>query len=173
VGLAPTFCLGVYRKMGRATDKLTTLIDSAVQALGYELVGVEHQSQGRRTVVRVFIDSPQGITLEDCEQASHQISGVLDVEDPIRGHYNLEVSSPGLDRPLFTPEHYARFLGEKVKLRLRQPVDGRRKLAGRIDRVEDDLIRITDEAGQTYELTVNEIEKANLVPDYDAIIHSH
>lgn len=159
--------------MGRATDKLGTLIASAVQALGYELVGVEHQSQGRHTVVRVFIDSPQGITLEDCEQASHQISGVLDVEDPIRGQYNLEVSSPGLDRPLFTPEHYTRFVGEKVKLRLRQPVDGRRKLAGRIEQVEDGVIRIVDDAGQSYELTVDEIDKANLIPDYDALIHSH
>lgn len=159
--------------MGRATDRLTTLIASAVQALGYELVGVEHQSQGKHTVVRVFIDSEHGITLEDCEQASHQISGVLEVEDPIRGQYNLEVSSPGLDRPLFTPEHYARFLGEKVKLRLRQPIEGRRKLAGRIEQVEEGVIRITDDAGETYKLTVDEIEKANLVPDYDAIIHSH
>ncbi|MDZ7662676.1 ribosome maturation factor RimP [Thiohalophilus sp.] len=159
--------------MGQATDRLTTLIASAVQALDYELVGVEHQAQGKHSVVRVFIDSEEGVTLADCERVSHQISGVLDVEDPIRGQYNLEVSSPGLDRPLFTPEHYTRFLGEKVKLRLRQAVEGRRKLAGRIDKVEGEIIHITDDAGQTYELTVDEIEKANLVPDYDAIIHSH
>ncbi|TDY02576.1 ribosome maturation factor RimP [Thiohalophilus thiocyanatoxydans] len=159
--------------MGQATDKLTTLIASAVQALDYELVGVEHQTQGKHSVVRVFIDSEEGVTLADCEQVSHQISGVLDVEDPIRGRYNLEVSSPGLDRPLFTPEHYTRFLGEKVKLRLRHAVEGRRKLAGRIDKVEGEVVHITDDAGQTYELTMDEIEKANLVPDYDAIIHSH
>ena len=159
--------------MGQATDRLTTLIASAVQALDYELVGVEHQAQGKHSVVRVFIDSEEGVTLADCERVSHQISGVLDVEDPIRGRYNLEVSSPGLDRPLFTLEHYARFLGEKVKLRLRQAVEGRRKLAGRIDRVEGEVIHIMDDAGQTYELKVDEIEKANLVPDYDAIIHSH
>lgn len=159
--------------MGQATDRLTTLIASAVQVLGYELVGVEHQSQGRHTVVRVFIDSPQGITLEDCEKASHQISGVLDVEDPIRGQYNLEVSSPGLDRPLFTPEHYARFVGEKARLRLCHTVNGRRKLAGRIDSVDGNVIRIIDEAGEVYELNVEQIEKANLIPDYDAIIHNH
>lgn len=159
--------------MGRATDRLTTLIASAVQPLGYELVGVEHLSQGKHTVVRIFIDSENGITLEDCERASHQISGVLDVEDPIRGHYNLEVSSPGLDRPLFTPEHYTRFLGEKVKLRLRQPLDGRRKFAGRIDGVEGDVVRIIEDSGESHELTVDQIEKANLVPDYDAMIHSH
>ncbi|MFP3874061.1 MAG: ribosome maturation factor RimP [Thiohalophilus sp.] len=159
--------------MGQATDRLTTLIASAVQALDYELVGVEHQTQGKHSVVRVFIDSEEGVTLADCERVSHQISGVLDVEDPIRGRYNLEVSSPGLDRPLFTPEHYSRFAGEKVKLRLRQAVEGRRKLVGRIDKVEGEIIHITDDAGQTYELTVDEIEKANLVPDYNAIIHSH
>lgn len=159
--------------MGRATDRLTTLIASAVEPLGYELVGVEQLSQGKHSVVRVFIDSPGGITLEDCEQASHQISGVLDVEDPIRGHYNLEVSSPGLDRPLFTPEHYARFLGEKVKLKLRHTVAGRRKLSGRIDSVDGEKILITDEGGEQFELTVGDIEKANLIPDYDAIIHSH
>lgn len=159
--------------MGRATDRLTTLIASAVEALGYELVGVEHLTQGRHSVVRVFIDSEQGISLEDCERASHQISGVLDVEDPIRGQYSLEVSSPGLDRPLFTPEHYTRFIGEKVKLRLRQPIDGRRKFAGCIDSVDGDRIRITDETGQSYELTVDQIEKANLIPDYDAIMHEH
>ncbi|MDR9435415.1 MAG: ribosome maturation factor RimP [Thiohalophilus sp.] len=159
--------------MGRATDRLTTLIASAVQALGYELVGVEHQSQGKHTVVRVFIDSPEGITLEDCEQASHQISGVLDVEDPIRGQYNLEVSSPGLDRPLFTPEHYTRFIGEKARLRLRHAVDGRRKVAGRIESVDGNVVRIIDDAGEVYELNVDQVEKANLIPDYDAIMQSH
>ncbi len=159
--------------MGRATDRLTTLVKSAVQALGYELVGVEHLSQGRHSVVRVFIDSERGITLADCERVSHQISGVLDVEDPIRGQYNLEVSSPGLDRPLFTAEHYTRFLGEKVKLRLRLAINGRRKLTGRIHKVENGVITIVDDAEQEFELTVNDIEKANLVPDYDAITRSH
>lgn len=159
--------------MGRATDRLTTLVASAVNALGYELVGVEHLSQGKHSVVRVYIDSEQGITLADCEQASRQISGVLDVEDPIRGQYNLEVSSPGLDRPLFTTEHYIRFLGEKVKLRLRRAIDGRRKLTGRIHKVEHDVITIVDDTDQEFEMTVDDIDKANLVPDYDAITRSH
>ena len=159
--------------MGRATDRLTTLVESAVQALGYELVGVEHQSQGKHSLVRVYIDAEQGITLADCERASHQISGVLDVEDPIRGQYNLEVSSPGLDRPLFTPEHYTRYLGEQVRLRLRHTVNGRRKLSGRIAQVEDGVITIVDDADQEFELTVDDIDKANLVPDYDVIGRGH
>lgn len=158
--------------MGRATDRLTTLVESAVRALGYELVGVEHLSQGKRSIVRVFIDSERGITLADCERASHQISGVLDVEDPIRGQYNLEVSSPGLDRPLFTVEHYTRFLGEKVKIRLRLAINGRRKFTGRIQKVENGVITIVDDADQEFELTIDDIEKANLVPDYDAISRS-
>ncbi len=159
--------------MGRATDRLTTLVESAVRALGYELVGVEHLSHGKHSIVRVFIDSERGITLADCERASHQISGVLDVEDPIRGQYNLEVSSPGLDRPLFTVEHYARFLGEKVKIRLRLAINGRRKFTGRIQKVENGVITIVDDADQEFELTVDDVEKANLVPDYDAISRGH
>lgn len=149
------------------------LVDSAVRALGYELVGVEHLTQGRHSVVRVFIDSERGITLADCERASHQISGILDVEDPIRGQYNLEVSSPGLDRPLFTTEHYIRFLGEKVKVRLRLAINGRRKLTGRIHKVENGVITIVDDTDQEFELTIDDIEKANLVPDYDAISRGH
>ena len=154
------------RKMARAQDKLTELVGSAVQALGYELVGVEHLSQGRHSVVRVFIDSEKGITLDDCEQASHQISGVLDVEDPIKGQYNLEVSSPGLDRPLFTLEHYARFAGREVNLRLRRMIDGRRKFKAVIERVEGEqvVIRPSDEE-QELSVPFSDIEKANLIPE--------
>ena len=91
-------------------------------------------------MLRLYIDKESGITLDDCERVSHQVSGVLDVEDPIGGQYDLEVSSPGIDRPLFELEHYARFVGEDVKVRLDVPVDGSRSLVGKIATVEDDVV---------------------------------
>ncbi len=146
-------------------DKLTKLVASAVEALGLELVGVEYLAQGSHSVLRVFIDSEQGITLDNCSKASHQISGVLEVEDPIRGKFNLEVSSPGLDRPLFSLAHFQRFTGRAVKLRLRQPVDGQRKFKGEIEAVENDRIQIALEDSKLLELEIDEIEKANLIPE--------
>lgn len=145
---------------------LEALLGPALEALGYELVGVEYLSQGRHALLRIYIDSEHGITLEDCERASHQVSGVLDVEDPIAGSYSLEVSSPGLDRPLFRPEHFARFAGKPVRLRLRLPLEGRRKFAGVIEGVRDGRILIRrDEEPQRLELDPDEIERANLIPE--------
>ena len=145
-------------------DKLTRLVASAVEALGIELVGIEYLAQGAHSVLRVFIDSEQGITLDDCSKVSHQISGVLEVEDPIRGKYSLEVSSPGLDRPLFTLAHFERFIGQDVKLRLRQPLNGQRKFKGVISAVENGQIQIALDENQALELEIDEIEKANLIP---------
>ncbi len=145
-------------------DKLTRLVASAVEALGFELVGVEYLAQGAHSILRVFIDSEQGITLDNCSKVSHQISGVLEVEDPIRGKFNLEVSSPGLDRPLFTLAHFQRFTGEDVKLRLRQPLNGQRKFKGVISAVENERIQIVLDENQVLELEIDEIEKANLIP---------
>ena len=146
-------------------EKLTRLVASAVEALGLELVGVEYIGQGAHSAMRVYIDSEQGITLDDCRRASHQISGVLEVEDPIRGKYNLEVSSPGLDRPLFSLAHFERFAGRGVKLRLRQSVKGQRKFKGIIDAVEDGHIQIVLDDSQLLDLEIDEIEKANLIPE--------
>ncbi len=146
-------------------EKLSRLVASAVEALGLELVGVEYIGQGTHSVLRVYIDSEQGITLDDCTRTSHQISGVLEVEDPIRGKYNLEVSSPGLDRPLFSLAHFERFAGQGVKLRLRQPVRGQRKFKGIIEAVEDGHIQIALDDSQVLDLEIDEIEKANLIPD--------
>lgn len=144
---------------------LEALFAPTLEAMGYELVGVEYQGGGRGGLLRLFIDSEQGITLEDCERVSHQVSGLLDVEDPIPGQYRLEVSSPGLDRPLFRLEHYARFIGQSVRLRLREPRGGRRKFEGVIDRVEggEVVIRREDEPFELV-LDVADIDKANLVP---------
>lgn len=144
---------------------LETLFEPTLGAMGYELVGIEYQGGGRGGLLRLYIDSEQGITVDDCERVSRQVSGILDVEDPIPGQYRLEVSSPGLDRPLFRLEHYARFVGERVKLRLREPRAGRRKFAGVIERVEGGavVIRREDDPGELV-LEPADIEKANLVP---------
>lgn len=151
--------------MRQAPAKIQALIEPTVETLGYELVGVEHLSQGRHSLLRVYIDSEDGITIDDCERVSHQLSGLLDVEEVIHGHYNLEVSSPGLDRPLFTMEHFEKYCKQKVKVKLNAPIDGRRKFTGKILAVKDgNVVLEVDE--QDIELPFNSIEKANLIPEF-------
>jgi len=143
---------------------LQALIEPTVVALGYEFVGIEYLSQGKHSILRVYIDSDDGITLDDCSKLSHQISGLLDVEDVIQGHFNLEVSSPGLDRPLFTLEHFQRFIGSEIKINLSMPVENRRKLTGRLCSVDEkEIVLNVDNAD--IRLHFDNIEKANLVPD--------
>ncbi len=145
--------------------ELQQLLAPVVIALGYELVGVIRIWQGgHKVLVRVYIDHPQGITLDDCERVSHQISGVLDVTDLIMGRYTLEVSSPGLDRPLFTLDHFLRFVGYKVKVRLNQPQNARRNFIGQLQRVQDRNVIVVVE-GMEYSLPYERIEKAHLVPE--------
>ncbi len=148
----------------QAAEHLYELLTPAVTALGYELVGVEHIMQGKHSVLRVYIDADDGITVDDCARASHQISGVLDIEDPIRGEYSLEVSSPGLDRPLFTLAHFERFTGRLARLVLNTPWQGRRKMTGRLGGVRDQKI-VVDVEGEEALLTLQEIDKARLVPE--------
>jgi ribosome maturation factor RimP len=152
--------------MGPLEQRVMRLLEPTVSALGYELLGVEYLAQGKHSRLRIYIDAATGIGLEDCETVSHQVSGVLDVEDPIRGQYSLEVSSPGLDRPLFRPEHFARFVGEKVKLRLYHPRDGQRNFHGRIAAVDNEEIYISMDDGNQLALRCDDIEKANLVPEF-------
>ena len=150
--------------MRAASSTLQQLVGSVVSALSYELVGVEFLPRGGAALVRIYIDSATGITLDDCEKVSHQVSGVLDVEDPISVPYTLEVSSPGLDRPLFSVEQYARYAGREVRIRLHAPSEGRRNFRGRIVSVNgDDVLMNVD--GVEFTLPVSSVEKANLVPD--------
>ena len=141
---------------------LHTLIAPAVEAAGVQLWGVEYLPQGAHSVLRIYIDKPEGITVEDCEAASRQVSALLDVEDPINGTYNLEVSSPGIDRPLFMKEQFAQLQGQKVAMQLLVAANGKRKLQGVIDRVSEDnvVMRVEEEL-----LTIpfSNISKANLV----------
>lgn len=150
--------------MRDAEDRLHRAVSAVVEGLGYELVGIERRQGRGAGLVRVFIDKEAGITLEDCERVSHQLSGVLDVEDLIRGAYTLEVSSPGLDRPLFTPAQFERNVGATVRLGLTRSLDGRRKLVGRLEGVQDGEVVIAGESG-TYRVPFDLIEKARLVPE--------
>ena len=114
---------------------ITELIGTTVQALGLELWGVELLQQGRYSLLRVYIEREEGVTIEDCEKVSRQVSALLDVEDPIAGEYTLEVSSPGVDRPLYRVEQYAKYVGSELNLKLRRAVSGRRKFKGHIIKV--------------------------------------
>ena len=145
---------------------LVSLLEPSIQVLGFELVGIEGPANNDGTV-RVYIDSEEGITLKDCEQVSRQVSAVLDAENPLLGSYTLEVSSPGLDRPLFTPEHFRNFCGHEVRLRLHVPIEGRRKLRGTLMEFRGEAIVIADESTDQGEVLVplGAIAKANLVPE--------
>ena len=149
----------------KAPERLMRLVEPAVVGLGYELVGIEYDSSQR--VLRVYIDSEAGIGLDDCSKVSHQVSGVLDVEDPIQGNYRLEISSPGMDRPLFTPAHFQRFQGSLVRLQLLRMVDGRRRFKARLQGVSDDRVLLQDETG-TIEVPFELIDKARLVPEFES-----
>ena len=152
--------------MARIQQQLADMFEPTISALGYELLGVEYISQGKHSIVRIFIDSENGVNLDDCQQVSGQISGILDVEDPIKGEYNLEISSPGTERPLFTLEHFEQFIGQAVSLRFHGMVEKRRKLKGHIETVEDSKVTIS-ELGTELEFTFDfdEIDKANIIPE--------
>jgi ribosome maturation factor RimP len=144
-----------------SVDLIADLLRPTVEALGLELWGIEHLSRGRSALLRIYIDSESGITIDDCERVSRQVSGILDVEDPLSGEYTLEVSSPGLDRPLFTIGQFERYIGEVVSLRLRAPIDGRRKFKGVLEKVEADQITLTVDGGMI-DIPFPQMEKANI-----------
>ena len=149
--------------MSTSATLISDLIRPTVEALGVDLWGIEHNIQGKYSVLRVYIDKGgDGITIEDCEKVSRQISGIFDVEDPIPGEYTLEVSSPGMDRPLFEIAQYQSYVGSEIAVRLRSPIDGRRKFKGVIQSVEDDSVVLLVD-GQEFKLAVVAIDKANVV----------
>lgn len=152
--------------MATINERLTQMLTPAVEALEYELVGIEFVRAGKHSTLRVYIDHDNGISVDDCARVSHQVSAVLDVEDPINTEYNLEVSSPGMDRPLFHAEHYERFQGEQVHVALNMPVDGKRKFTGVIGQVADNTVTF-HVAGETLDVDIAMIKKANLVPNFD------
>ena len=151
--------------MAAKENTLTELVAPVAEALGFELWGLEYLSHGKNTTVRIYIDGPEGINVDDCAAMSRQVSAVFDVEDPILGEYSLEVSSPGMDRPLFTLEQCSRYIGEGIKIRLRAPYEGRRKFAGQITGIEEgDLVVAVDD--HEYLLPFEMIDRARLVPTF-------
>ncbi len=146
-------------------SELNRLIEPAVEAVGFEFVGLEYVAEGRHSVLRVYIDHDDGITVDNCADVSRQVSAVLDVEDPISGQYNLEVSSPGMDRPLFKLEHFERYQGEEIKLRSHAPGDGRRNFRGVLQAVEGDQISLNVD-GQEFTVAFDNVEKARIVPSF-------
>jgi ribosome maturation factor RimP len=152
--------------MPRESAELRKLIEPAVTALGFELVGVE-LIRAKTSVLRVYIDHEDGIGIDDCKAVSYQVSGLLDVEDPIRGQYSLEVSSPGLDRPLYRARDFERFAGHEVNLRLIAPVQGRRKFKGTLLGMRDDQVVVQMDEEELV-VSLDEIDQARLVPDYDS-----
>ena len=165
-------------------DALMRLLEPPIEALGYELVDVEFAREGRGGVLRIFIDrrtqggtplvekadgrAPDsgmpGITVDDCARVSHVVGQVLDVEDPIKGNYTLEVSSPGFDRILRKREHFERFVGERIFAELKLPIDGRRRFAGVLKSVAADSI-VVEVDGQGISLPLERIQKARLRPE--------
>ena len=150
--------------MREAPYNLRQILEPAVAAVGCELVGVEYHPAGKQSLLRIYIDRPDGVTVKDCEAVSHQVSGVLDVEDPIPGQYTLEVSSPGLDRPLFRLADFERFAGRQARLKLEQDVEGRRNFRGTLQGVRDGQVVLETDDGLELLVSVDEIEQARLVP---------
>lgn len=150
-------------------DRLESLLAPVVEDLGYEYVGIEYSSNPKNRVLRLYIDQPEtGIVLEDCATVSREVSALLDVEDPVAGQYTLEVSSPGVERPLFTAEHFERFVGEMATVQMQVPLEGRRKFKGEIIGVESDEVCL-DVDGTQWRLPIAGMAKARLAPDLDAL----
>ncbi len=168
----PAFLLGIMDKERRKEilRKINALLEPVIEDLGYELVDIEYLMERGRWILRVFIDKEdERIGIKDCIMVSREISPILDVEDPIEGSYVLEVSSPGLDRPLTKEKHFIKAIGKKVKIKTESPIEGRRNFTGLLENYKDGIVYINVE-GKTFSLNINDIEKANLVYELDESI---
>ncbi|WP_028470584.1 ribosome maturation factor RimP [Neptunomonas japonica] len=144
---------------------LQEMLKPIVESLDCQLWGIDHISQGKHSTLRVYIEREEGVSVDDCAAVSHQISGILDVEDPISGVYTLEVSSPGMDRPLFTLEQFNAFAGSKVQIRLRVPFDGRRNFKGILNGIEgEDILLVVDD--EEFLLPIDLIDRAQVIPQF-------
>ncbi|MFK8042248.1 ribosome maturation factor RimP [Congregibacter brevis] len=147
--------------MSARENKLQALLAPTVEALGFELWGTEFLIQGKHSVLRLYIESENGVQVTDCAAVSEQVGAVLDVEEPIGGEYTLEVSSPGVDRRLFRLEQYLAYVGQEVELRLRSPFEGRRKFKGILRGIEDDdIVLLVDD--HEYLLPYGDVDRAQL-----------
>ena len=158
--------------MNAKANEISALLAPTVESLGLALLGIEYLPSPGGALLRLYIDVPQGterqVGIEDCEAVSREVSAQLDVSDPISGNYTLEVSSPGVDRPLFTAAQFARFAGEEAKVTLKLPQEGRRRLTGTIATIDgDDITFLVD--GAEFTAAFDNIDKARLVPDWAAL----
>jgi ribosome maturation factor RimP len=144
--------------------ELVSLLEPAIERLGFELSDLEAKLGGKGGVVRIFIDHPDGISLDDCEKVSRAMSALLDVEEPLPGQYSLEVSSPGLDRKLTKVDHFQRFAGETVKVQMRFPIAGRKRFRGTLVSSNDENI-VVEVDGESHSLPMATIDTARLVPE--------
>ena len=152
--------------MAKFEHKLTDMLRPAVEEVGKDLLGIEFISAGQHSILRLFIDHENGIDVDDCAEVSRQVGALLDVEDPISTEYSLEVSSPGVDRPLFTLAHYQEVMGETINIKLSLPLNGRRKFKGKLESIENDtLVVLVD--GEDFELVISNIDKGNLVHNFE------
>lgn len=151
--------------MALTVPHIEELLLPGAEALGYELVAVE-LSGGDVSIVRIYIDTPNGVGIDDCAKASRQFSAILDVEDPISNKYTLEVSSPGMDRPLAKPLHFKAVVGQDVKIKMTTLVNGRRRFSGELIEATDDFA-VVEVDGEQSELQYDEMDRARLVPVYD------
>jgi ribosome maturation factor RimP len=150
-------------------DALMRLLEPPIEALGFELVDIEFAREGRGGVLRIFIDArtgdlEAGVTVDDCARVSHAVSEVLEIQDPIKGNYTLEVSSPGFDRILRTRAHFERFVGQRIIAELKLPTDGRRRFIGVLKSSSSDTI-VVEVDGKAYSLPFDRIQKARLRPE--------
>lgn len=146
-------------------EKICKLIKPAVQAMGFDLWGCELQKGQGRALLRIYIEADEGVKLSDCQRVSHQISGILEVEDIITGSYDLEVSSPGMDRFLFTEEQYKKFINKEVRIKLSIPLNGKRTFIGKIVEVVAGTVSIIGQDGRVT-IPIDRIEKAKVVPQF-------
>jgi len=146
------------------SDEIQRLLEPAIERLGYELTDLEVRLGGQGGLLRLTIDKPDGIDLDDCEKVSHAMSALLDVEDPVPGNYRLEVSSPGLDRKLTKVEHFQRFEGETLKVTMRLPIEGRRRFRGKLLSSNEENI-VVEVDGESHSLPLTMIDTARLVPE--------
>lgn len=169
MGLEPIFfyirLLGMNHQLTH--NKIESIIAPGVESLGYELLGCEIITHSKSVILRAYIDHPNGIGLEDCTKVSRQINLIPELETAFPSSYHLEVSSPGLDRPLFKFEHYARYVGEKVKLKLRMPINQQQNFTGVLIQADSENIILELSPENQVEIAFSNIEKARLVPVFD------
>lgn len=146
-------------------NNLVDLLEPVVSALGYELLTVEYSSAGNKSLLRVYIDSPDGISVDDCAAVSREISAILDVHDPVPGKYMLEVSSPGSDRPLVKRSHFEKAIGERIKVKTRLPILGRQRFTGKLIQMDGTTL-VLEVDNESYDLPLDDVEKANLAPEF-------